>query len=796
MDNSQAEREARLLAAGREKVLELVMKAEKKGKVGSLPYQNYLVRQVIEELAADIKRDSGLQNGAGAYKKFAQYLGSLEHKIVALRAIQAVLGVLFKEGAADYPAPVWKMAAGAAGRAVYREYLMRHFAKLSPALFNSLTREYRKSMTSDERHVIKAFKAKFKKEGFEYPVWRFGDIEQVGAYLLTRMQAHRFVESWSKTEVRKGKAHTVRYIQLSYELRTASMELMDLIADMPRVAGAMIEPPLPWDHTTNTGGGFHTTEMQRLSGYAVQGRGLGEVSALTTQTMNILQSVEYRINKPVLDAVRALSLRQNIGKQIIGADAGPKPEYSEDFTEKQKKAWKNQARIWFTEKKRRAVLHAKAQRTFREATELAAYPVIWFSYFADSRGRFYARAGEVSPQGTDLSKGLLEYAQGQPLVTPAAIRWFKIHGANKFGIDKVPLNEREQWVDENHQSILAMAADPLSHREWAEADTPVSFLAWVFEYAKWHSSVAERTVFRTRLPISQDGTCNGLQNLSALMCDSVGGAAVNLTPSNAPRDIYSDVAVRVTELLQAMPPSKLRDAWLKHGINRKVTKRTTMTVPYNVTRYASSEFINEDYLEKYEPPEFDKADYGDAANFISHVLWAALDDVVVKSREVMEWLKGWAKDAVQKGKPVRWTTPQGLYVNSDYERMTIVTVKSIAFGTRIKLSKPMDGTSDIRKTVNAIAPNFVHSLDAAHLSRVVNRAHAEGIQITAIHDDFGTYAEDTDRLHQILREEFVLMYEGNTLLADLAADTGYEVPPPSVGDLDLREILRSTYFFA
>jgi hypothetical protein len=55
---------------------------------------------------------------------------------VALRAIQSTLSVLLSNDAADTPQPIAKKLAYAAGRSVYLEYLMTHFAKLSPPLFN------------------------------------------------------------------------------------------------------------------------------------------------------------------------------------------------------------------------------------------------------------------------------------------------------------------------------------------------------------------------------------------------------------------------------------------------------------------------------------------------------------------------------------------------------------------------------------------------------------------------------------------------------------------------------------
>lgn len=782
-----------MLAEGREKLLAQVMQAEKAGSVERLPYSNFLVRQVIEDLAARIKDDASAQGGAGAYKKFALYLGSLDPQIVALRAIQAVLGVLLENDAADAPQPVAKKLAYAAGRAVYYEYLMAHFSKLSPALFNTLAREHHRKMTSDERHIVKVFKARYQQEGFEYPTWGFGDTEKVGHYLLHQLKSLGFVEMWSRVERHRNRPKTIYYVVLAEDVRSSGLALMERLADLPRIAGPLIEPPLPWDAETNTGGGFHTPEMQRLMAYAVQGHAIREMPDAVIEAINYLQATPWQVNVPVLEAVRAVSLTHDIGEDIVSPDPGPMPAY-QDETEEVKREWKQRAKEWYTEKKVRAVKHRRVQKAFREASELAEYSRLWFAYYADFRGRVYARAGGISPQGTDLEKGLIRFATGKPLSTgPDALFWFKAHGASKYGLDKISFENRIRWVDEQHESLLAIASDPIGRREWTEADSPVQFLAWVLEYAEWHR---DPVGFLSRLPVSLDGTCNGLQNFSALLRDEVGGKAVNLIDGQRPNDIYADVAARATELLHQMPPSKFRDAWLAHGLNRKVTKRTTMTLPYGCTRFACSEFIAKDYLEKEKPAQIALADYGDAANFLSHVVWAAIGDVVIKAREAMEWLKGWALHAARNGYRVEWVTPTGLRVRSEYDKERIVRVESIAFKSRIALYRPTEGALDLRRVANAVAPNFVHSLDASHLTRVMNAAHKRGMAVAAIHDDFGTHAADTAEFAKIIREEFIRMYADNTILQALADSTGYDVPPPSPGMLDLSNILNSRYFFA
>lgn len=278
IDKSQAEREQRLLAEGRERILARVLTAEKAGKMNAIPYTNYLTRQALEGLAARITADNKAGAGAGAFKKFALYLGSLNPEIVALRAIQALLGGILKEGAADTPQPIGRELVRNIGSAVYREYLMTHFQKLSPPLFNSLLREYARSMTTDEKHLISAFKAKFLAEGYAFPTWGFGDQQHVGAYLLEQLRALQFVEVWNATERVNGRANVVKYVTLAEDLRSASLELLREIADQPAVAAAMIEPPKDWDAATNSGGGFHTEQMQTHVPYAVQRNGYRQVS--------------------------------------------------------------------------------------------------------------------------------------------------------------------------------------------------------------------------------------------------------------------------------------------------------------------------------------------------------------------------------------------------------------------------------------------------------------------------------------------------------------------------------------
>jgi len=121
-----------------------------------------------------------------------------------------------------------------------------------------------------------------------------------------------------------------------------------------------------------------------------------------------------------------------------------------------------------------------------------------------------------------------------------------------------------------------------------------------------------------------------------------------------------------------------------------------------------------------------------------------------------------------------------------------------------------------------ISPNFIHSMDAAHLHMVANKAVAEGINdFMLIHDSFATTPNRMVRFSQIVRETFVEMYENNDPLQDLLdnakgllkvrattvdADDAKDMlklvanleklEVPVRGSLDLKVVLQSEYCFA
>ncbi len=105
--------------------------------------------------------------------------------------------------------------------------------------------------------------------------------------------------------------------------------------------------------------------------------------------------------------------------------------------------------------------------------------------------------------------------------------------------------------------------------------------------------------------------------------------------------------------------------------------------------------------------------------------------------------------------------------------------------------------ADVHRHSTGLAPNFVHSMDAAHLHLTTVACGASSIDAVAmIHDDYGTHAADAQKLYEIIRERFVWMYENHDPIVAFHQAYSVTPAPPTKGTLDIREVLESRYFFS
>jgi DNA-directed RNA polymerase len=440
----------------------------------------------------------------------------------------------------------------------------------------------------------------------------------------------------------------------------------------------------------------------------------------------------------------------------------------------------------------------------------------YFPHNVDFRGRAYPIPPNLNHLGSDLCRSLLKFANGKPL-GERGLRWLKIHIANLCGTNKISFDDRVKWVENQMEDIIDSVDNPLTGKMWwAKSENPYQTMAVCMELVAALRS-PDPAAFVSYLPVHQDGSCNGLQHYASLGRDSKGGKAVNLLDSNIPQDVYSSVLEvvrrKVNEDASMEIPNddrtgleirKQRANRVKDIVNRKVIKQTVMTSVYGVTFIGAKTQIKARLYEAFNidsalmSSSEDKEIYG-LATYLADITLQSLREVFQNAKRIMDWLGEVSYKVAKEGHEMSWITPLGLPILQPYKAQSGYTVRTIL--SSVVIAKHADDLPVNRiKQRSAFPPNFVHSLDATHMLLTSLRMKEAGLSFAAVHDSYWTHACDVDHMRHKLRESFVELYEQPILenLRDsiLMRYPNLDIPPlPSRGDLDLKEVINSSYFF-
>ena len=563
------------------------------------------------------------------------------------------------------------------------------------------------------------------------------------------------------------------------------------------------------------------------------------------EALNHLQNTEWQINKRVLEVVEQLWEEGKAVAELPDRDDEPLqpypyPELTKDDAKTDEqleeiKKWKRETYETYKRNVAKRSNRILVSQILRIANQFKDYEKIWFPYQMDFRGRMYPIPVLLQPQGTDLSKSLLHFAEGKDIKDEQSKRWFYIHGANVFGYDKANYEDRVGWVIQHMAEIKSYAEKPMENRGWTEADKPFQFLAWCFEFSDY---INNPDVFTSHIPIQLDGTCNGLQHYSALLRDSVGGLAVNLKDTEKPSDIYATVGNKLIEKLEEIKNYVVEyrkkcgtnednsttiiytdfdfnnaNRWLTLGINRKLTKRPVMVLPYGGTRLSCREYITayleENYSKNYLWEWFKVGQNPNdcifkVSTWLSKYLWEAIQETLKAATLGMDYLRKIARIITKAKKYIEWSTPAGLLVRQEYKSRKRKQIDTQLFGSILQTVINVDlDTLDAQRQANGICPNFIHSLDAACLMLYLHKCKQANINgFMTVHDCYGTWAKDTEKSARFLREAFVEIYRlpiieyfTSDVLGILDSEPDELPEIPEKGDLDIEEVLHSSYFF-
>jgi len=96
---------------------------------------------------------------------------------------------------------------------------------------------------------------------------------------------------------------------------------------------------------------------------------------------------------------------------------------------------------------------------------------MYFPHNCDFRGRVYPITPHLNHMGADLNRGILTFSEGKR-IGEDGLYWLKVHFANKWGKDKLPLDDRAAYAEEMEDVIHRCAEDPRNNLEWLQAENP------------------------------------------------------------------------------------------------------------------------------------------------------------------------------------------------------------------------------------------------------------------------------------------------------------------------------------
>lgn len=813
--NDQLELESLMITEGINRYRKQLLESVQSNTETANAPQRFFMVQAIAPLSAAIKSlVQDTYNGKPGKKSLAvSYLRDADEDVVAYITAKTVINGISSE-------TTLTNLATHIGNQIEDHLIFKKFKDHNPQFFKrAVKRTAKETLAHRQRKCMKLYSSLASIEGERFK----SDTKlSLGSALI-----HLFETETGLIEIKNMGVSRPPLVKASPKAMARLGELHTRCELMTPVFMPMIIKPQEWSSPFNGGYVTHRLPMIKTRNKAY----LEELKSVEMpkvyRAINALQNTPWRVNKRVHEVLAEMwekgstlaglpdrdaeplnplpgGLPADATKEMTAAYRKDFPEEWEQFKATRKKIHANNVR---KQSKRVAVL-----KIITTADRLRKYEEFWFPYQMDWRGRMYPVVGTLNPQGQDAAKGLLEFAEGKPL-GESGVTWLQIHLANCYGIDKVSYEDRMTWTLLNEQAILDSAIDPLRNTFWMDADgggKAWQFLAACFAYADYKEHGAE---YPCHLPVGLDGSCNGLQHLSSMILDGYGAANTNLVDSEKPADIYQIVANAVAAEVAEDAKNGHREALQWHGkVTRSVVKRNVMTVSYGATRFGMLEQLKEDLhkatdgkLHQFLGIDSHEPDFP-FLKYLSELIIKHIGTTVRAAPMVMGWLQDVAHTITANGLPVKWTTPVGLPVMQSYRKRRERRMDTTLGGFRIQLRLREDTNfQDTKRAVLGVSPNYVHSMDGAHLQETVNRMLDAGVTgFAMVHDSYGTHACDVQEMAILLRESFVDMYQEDQLMRfreeirlQLPEDLAQKLPKTLPrGDFDLEQVKEAMYFFA
>ena len=705
-----------------------------------------------------------------SFKEIKQYLADIEPLAAAAITCKITIDKVFshKEDSNQI-----QNICDSIGKGVENECQMRHYERHAPGLLETLKKNYwHKSIGTDQKVVvIQTLMNRYEVQ--QWKPWGRGNRVKLGGWLLSCVID---TSQWFEKDIRRIGRKTNSYVVPTAAFMAIKDQVMYNAELFSPLAWPMLIEPNDW--TPEKAGGYLLNEIMRGHDMVRRSESSRIQGEKPFEFLNKIQKVAYTLNPLTVKVSEILqSMGRCVGKfqPICNHELPPKP-YDIAENAETRKAYRRVAaevRNLMAQEFKKSCRTRMTMETVERFKDKEKFYIPWsFDY----RGRIYPIPAFLTPQDTDWGKSLIRFAD-ESFMDEEAERWIRFQVATTYGLDKETLSDRLHWTYENEEIITIIAEDPIGNvHEWEGAEEPWQFLAACDEM---YHCVIKRDRISTGLPIAIDATCSGLQILAGLAKDKSTAQLVNVLPSDKPQDAYKVIA----ETSKPNIPLKLRPDW-----DRKCTKRTVMTIPYNAKPFSNRTYIREALKDK--DIEIEKEELTQTVKAVRD----AMNVIVPGPMRVMKWIEDEVSKAIKRGATeLKWVTPSGFIVSQqifkkEYERITLQVLGQC----NMRVSTGDTGTVDKARHKAATAPNLIHSLDASLLCL---SALDFNNPIALIHDSVLCRATDMTELSKIVREKYMHLFAEHDYLTDFAHQIGAETEPPIIGDLKPESVIESTYFF-
>tara|TARA_R110000850_G_scaffold37065_5_gene97563 strand:+ start:202 stop:2583 length:2382 start_codon:yes stop_codon:yes gene_type:complete len=433
----------------------------------------------------------------------------------------------------------------------------------------------------------------------------FAKHVRTGDVMLEAFSALQYISIYREPSFSEFNTRAPYVLQL--ETKWNDISELPLVRSKDDLRGTLFEPPKPVTKAIIKRTAMTNKEWEDIA------------DSQHISAVNKLQQTAYKVNLEVLEVVKKNKKIFVNAEKIVIPKEGNKMRMDNAYAKmrmetnkakgKQSKSldaikakYEKEAIMWNL---KLIALKQQSKRTAHEyviqKAEILKYEDKFYQTVElDYRGRFYYNETFFNFQGTDVARGLMQFARGVPM-DASGERALAIHTASSYNesydinelpdyftsdykahlqseglesisVDKLTLDDRASWTNMNIEKIV----------EWAnngemrpEAEKPVAFLACCIE---WKNLLKTDGEYLTHLPIQIDGSNNGWQHLGAMSKDEKTGDLVGLIPRIIQKDFYVQTAKSLINLMPAWFKSK--NMPMKY-IRKGISKRGSMTRAYS-----------------------------------------------------------------------------------------------------------------------------------------------------------------------------------------------------------------------